>query len=139
MIITLNPFKQLLTAFVMLFAFSFNANAIEHESYTPERFEALQVAGEVVLLDVYADWCSTCAKQQVVLEKYRTANPDKKFHIMRVDFDKQKDVVKQFRAPRQATLLLYKGQEQFWYSVAESRYEVIEAEINKAFNFKPKK
>lgn len=139
MIIALNPFKQLLTALVMLFAFSFNAHAIEHESYTPERFQALQAAGEVVLLDVYADWCSTCAKQQVVLEKYRTANPDKKFHIMRIDFDNQKDVVKQFHAPRQATLLLYKGQEQFWYSVAESRYEMIEAEINKAFNFKPKK
>lgn len=139
MIETLKPFKQILAAFIMCFTFAFNANAIEHESYTPERFEALQAANEVVLLDVYADWCSTCAKQQVVLEKYRTANPDKKFHILRVDFDKQKDVVRQFRAPRQATLLLYKGQEQFWYSVAESRYEVIEAEINKAFNFKAKK
>lgn len=138
MIITLNPFKQILATFITLFAFSFNVNAIEHESYTPERFETLQAAGQVVLLDVYADWCSTCAKQQVALEKYKIANPDKKFHIMRIDFDKQKDVVRQFRAPRQATLLLYKGQEQFWYSVAESRYEVIEAEINKAFNFKQK-
>lgn len=135
----ISTFKRLLAAFAVLFTLSFNAHAVEHEPYTADRFESLQASGAVVLLDVYADWCSTCAKQQAVLEKYKTTNPDKKLHILRVDFDKQKEVVKQFRAPRQATLLLYKGQEQFWYSVAESRFEVIEAEINKAFNFKPKK
>lgn len=124
---------------MMLLALPFNANAIEHESYTPERFKVLRAAGEVVLLDVYADWCPTCAKQELALEKYISSNPDKKLYILRIDFDKQKDFVKQVRAPRQSTLLLYKGQKQFWYSVAEVRYEVIEAEINKAFNFKLKK
>ncbi|PKO47094.1 MAG: thioredoxin [Betaproteobacteria bacterium HGW-Betaproteobacteria-22] len=132
-------YKQLFASLIMFFALAFNANAVEHEAYSAERFKALQATGEVVLLDISADWCPTCAKQQVVLEKYRTANPDKNLHILRVDFDKQKNVVRQLRAPRQSTLLLYKGQEQFWYSVAETRYEVIEAEINKAFNFKSKK
>jgi len=98
----------------------------------------LQSSGQVVLLDIYAEWCSTCAKQQAALEKYRTANPDKKFHILEIDFDKNKDVVRQFRAPRQSTFLLYKGNEQFWYSVAESRYEVIASELDKAINFKAK-
>jgi len=140
MMITLTPVKQLLAIFIAAFAFSFNAtaSAIAHEAYTQERFEALQAAGEVVLVDVFASWCGTCAKQQVAFEKYRASNPTKKFHILRVDFDKQKEFVKQLRAPKQSTLLLYKGQEQFWYSVGENRYEVIETEINKAINFKPK-
>lgn len=115
-----------------------NAQALEKEAYSQARFDALQAAGEVVLIDVYASWCPTCKKQQEALEAYRSANPEKKFTILVVDFDKNKDLVRQFRAPRQSTLLIYKGKEQFWFSVAETRPDVIAAELDKAINFKPK-
>jgi len=39
------------------------------------------------------------------------------------------------RAPRQSTLLLYKGETQFWYSVAETREDVIFEAINRADQF----
>ncbi|MFW5432172.1 MAG: thioredoxin family protein [Methylophilaceae bacterium] len=139
MITMLNPFKQMLAAFVLLFSFTLNATASTDEPYTEARFKALQEAGEVVLLDIHATWCTTCAKQQAALNKYIAKNPESKFHILKIDFDKQKKVVRQFRAPRQSTFLLYKGQEQFWFSVAESRYDVIAAELDKAIYFKPKK
>lgn len=129
--------SKMATSLLLTFAFA-NVQALEKQAYTEERFDALQAAGEVVLIDVYASWCSTCAKQQAALEAYRKANPAKEFHILEVDFDKDKDLVRQFRAPRQSTLLLYKGKEQFWFSVAESRPEVIAAELDKAINFKPK-
>lgn len=135
----MKPFKLSIAAFLLLLVFAISAHALEREPYTQERFEALQAAGEVVLVDIHADWCSTCAKQQAALEKYRAANPEKTFHILKVDFDQQKDLVRQFRAPRQSTFLLYKGNDQFWYSVAETRYEVIAAEIDKALQFKAKK
>lgn len=115
-----------------------SAQALEKEAYSQARFDALQTAGEVVLIDVYASWCPTCKKQQEALEAYRSANPEKKFTILVVDFDKNKDLVRQFRAPRQSTLLIYKGKEQFWFSVAETRPDVIAAELDKAINFKPK-
>jgi len=115
-----------------------SAQALEKEAYSQARFDALQAAGEVVLIDVYASWCPTCKKQQEALEAYRSANPEKKFTILVVDFDKNKDLVRQFRAPRQSTLLIYKGKEQFWFSVAETRPDVIAAELDKAINFKPK-
>jgi thioredoxin 1 len=113
-------------------------HALEKEPFSQERFETLQAEGAVVLIDVYASWCSTCAKQQLAFETYRKANPDKKFIILEIDFDKQKDLVRQFRAPRQSTLLIHKGKEQFWFSVAETRPDVIAAELDKAINFKPK-
>ncbi len=134
-----NSFKKLLTAFVLLFSFTLAANATSEETYTAERFKSLQEAGEVVLVDIHASWCSTCAKQQVSLNKYIAKNPESKFHILKVDFDTQKDVVRKFRAPRQSTFLLYKGKNQFWYSVAETRYEVIAEELDKAIHFKVKK
>lgn len=115
-----------------------SAQALEKEAYSQARFDALQAAGEVVLIDVYASWCPTCKKQQEALEGYRSANPEKKFTILVVDFDKNKDLVRHFRAPRQSTLLIYKGKEQFWFSVAETRPDVIAAELDKAINFKPK-
>jgi len=109
-----------------------SANAFEKEPYTQERFDELQAAGEVVLVDVFATWCPTCKKQQAAISAYFEANPDQKIHVLVVDFDDNKDLVSQFRAPRQSTLILYKNNEQIWFSVAESRADVIAAEFDKA-------
>lgn len=110
------------------------ANALEKESFTQERFDELTANGEVVLVDIFATWCPTCAKQREILEAYQAANPNSELHILEVDFDDQKDVVRQFRAPRQSTLYLYKGEEQVWFSVAETSAYVITGEIAKALD-----
>ena len=121
-----------LFATVMLFILSVPAMALEKEKFTMERFEALQQEGAVIMVDIFATWCPTCARQQEIIAEYRANNPGKVFHILEVDFDSQKEWVRHFRAPRQSTILLYAGEEQFWYSVAETRPEVIAAEIDKA-------
>jgi thiol-disulfide isomerase/thioredoxin len=108
------------------------ANALDKESFTQERFDELTSSGNTVLVDIYATWCPTCAKQREILEAYQSANPDSELHILEVDFDDQKDVVRQFRAPRQSTLYLYKGEEQVWFSVAETDPDTIVGEIEKA-------
>ena len=121
-----------------LMLISIGAQALESQPFDREHFKSLQAKGEVILVDVYASWCSTCKKQQKAIESYVKANPDKKFHILKVDYDKDQATVRALRAPRQGTLLLYKGEKQFWYSVAESRANVIAEELDKAINFKPK-
>lgn len=130
-------FSKVFASLVLMIMMA-SAHAFDKEPYTQERFDELTTAGEVVLIDVYATWCPTCAKQQKAIAAYVEANPDNKFTVLVVDFDDNKDLVRQFRAPRQSTLLLYKGSEQFWFSVAESRPEVIAAELDKAINFKSK-
>ena len=129
--------SKLCASFALMFVMM-NANAFNKEAFTQERFDELQAAGAVVLIDVFASWCPTCAKQQKAISDYAEANPDNTFHVLVVDFDDNKDIVRQFRAPRQSTLLLYKGDKQFWFSVAESRPDVIAAELDKAINFKSK-
>ena len=124
----------LLLAFVLLPLLSTQAMALDKKPFTQERFDTLQAAGEVVLIDVFATWCPTCKKQQDILTRFRADNPDADFHILVVDFDKDKEWVSHFRAPRQSTLLLYVGDKQYWYSVAETRYEVIASELNKAIS-----
>ncbi len=106
--------------------------------FTAEKFSALQDSNKVILIDVYADWCGTCKKQQLAINDYLEKHPERELHILEVDFDKQKDVVKMLGAPRQSTLLLYKGSDQFWFSVAESRPDMITSRIEQAFDFVPK-
>jgi len=108
------------------------AAGLEKEPFSPERFAALQADGELVLVDIFATWCPVCAEQQKVLAAYREANPGVRLHILEVDFDRHKEWVRQFRAPRQSTLILFRGKEQRWYAVAETRREAIFAALNDA-------
>jgi thioredoxin 1 len=100
--------------------------------FTPERFAELQEQNALVLLDVFATWCPTCARQQKVLADYREQHPDVPLHTLTIDFDQQKEFVRTYGAPRQSTLILYRGEERIWFSVAETRADVIFAELNKA-------
>lgn len=126
------PAKLIMTVFLALAVSGGNALAQQEEAFTPERFAALQAQGALILLDVYADWCPTCARQQQILAEYREKHPDVPLHMLQIDFDAQKQYVRQFRAPRQSTFILYRGTERVWFSVAETDVEVIFAELNKA-------
>ena len=128
--------KQFVALLCLLIGLNGPLLALEKQPFDPDRFEQLQQSGAVVLVDVFATWCPTCAKQQEALGAWAAANPDKELHVLVVDYDDDKQWVRHFRAPRQSTLLLYKGRDQFWFSVAETRPDVIAAQINKAFDFK---
>lgn len=129
---TINSAKIVAMLFLALALGAGNAAAQKKEGFTPERFAALQRQGALVLLDVHADWCSTCAKQQAILADYREQHPKVPLHILRIDFDRQKQYVRQFKAPRQSTFILYQGKKRVWFSVAETSPTVIFEELNKA-------
>jgi len=99
--------------------------ALESEHFSNERFEALTSEGGLVLVDVWAPWCPTCRRQREILAAFQEAHPEVELTILEVSYDDDKDLVRRFRAPRQSTLLLFKGEEQVWFSVAETREEVI--------------
>ncbi|MEX1258998.1 MAG: thioredoxin family protein [Gemmatimonadota bacterium] len=103
------------------------------EDFTEARFAELQAQGAFILVDIFADWCPDCAQQQRVLAAYREAHPAVPLHTLVVNFDTQKDVVTRFRAPRQSTLILFRGSEQLWFTVAETREEVIVQALNDGF------
>ncbi|HUE95443.1 MAG TPA: thioredoxin family protein, partial [Longimicrobiaceae bacterium] len=108
------------------------AAAQSKEAFTPERFEELRAQDALILIDVFADWCPVCAMQQEVLVAFREEHPDVPLRILTVDFDTQKEWVRHFGAPRQSTLILYRGQERLWFSVAETRADRIVCELLRA-------
>jgi thioredoxin 1 len=126
--------KTVLSAVILLLALAVPAagQSVDKQRFSPERFKELQAAGEVVVLDVFADWCPTCAKQQELLAEFRKAHPDVRLHVLEIDFDTDKNWVREFRAPRQSTLIVYKGERQVWFSVAETRRDVIFEALQKA-------
>ncbi len=111
---------------------SAGAVALEKEPFSEERFQVLQAENALILVDIYATWCPTCAQQQRVLQRYMETHPDVKLHVLEVDFDRDKQWVSEFRAPRQSTLILYRGIDQLWFSVAETREAMIFDAINTA-------
>lgn len=113
-------------------AVSAAAQGPEKEPFTDERFETLQEQDALILLDVFAVWCPTCAMQQQVLADFQTLHPYAPVHILTIDFDSQKRQVTRFGAPRQSTLILYRGTERLWFSVAETRPAVIHAALLEA-------
>jgi len=127
-----NIWGQILLGVFILSA-SFTASAFEKEPFTKERFAELQAEDHVVIVDVYASWCPTCESQQVIFKRYSKLHPENKFHVLIIDYDKQKDLVAEYGAPRQATLYLFKGKERLWSAVAARKYRVISKALDSAF------
>lgn len=108
------------------------ASAREAEPFSEARFRTLQAEDALILVDVAASWCSTCARQERILGRYLDANPGVQLAWLRVDYDAQRESVAFFRAPRQSTLILYRGEERLWFSVAETDPDAIAAAIEAA-------
>ena len=79
------------------------------EPYTQEKLDKLNKEGKPVLVFIYADWCPTCKAQGKVLDSLLPTNEFRSITTLRVNFDKQKAVVKAFGAMYQSTLIVFKG------------------------------
>lgn len=61
---------------------------IEGEDLTTGKdFSLEQLAGQVVVLDLWATWCGPCVKEMPDLVKFQTANKDKKFSFVGIHAD----------------------------------------------------
>lgn len=101
--------RTLATALILSLAPLASAFAIEEKAFDPAAFKADQAAGKHIVVDVWASWCPVCKAQHAALDKL---NADKKFAdvvMYKVDFDAQKDVVRQFGATSQSTLIAFHG------------------------------
>lgn len=99
--------------------------------YTEAAFDAAQKGGQPILIDTFANWCDICARQKPILEKLVQLPKFKDLVVLRVDFDKQKDVMRKFKAPVQSTLIVFRGDKELGRSTGETQPEWIEDLLDK--------
>jgi thioredoxin 1 len=86
-----------------------NAFAAQPAPFTASAFAAAQAEGKPILIDVTAPWCPVCAKQHPILSQLEQTPELRDLVVFDVDFDSQKDVLKQFRVQTQSTLIVFSG------------------------------
>ncbi|MDQ5768723.1 thioredoxin family protein [Thiothrix subterranea] len=118
---------------LMLATFAFAGNAFAAEvPFDRTQFVAAQATGKPILVRFHATWCSTCRAQEPVIAELLAAPENKDVTAFLVDFDAQKDVVKNFEVPMQSTLVVVKGENEVSRTIGETRKDALAAEIAKA-------
>ena len=99
--------------------------------YTPGLIQEKLSAGETVLVDYSATWCSTCKRQERVINELRASNPefDENISFVKVDWDTYSghEVTTSRKIPRRSTLILLKGEEELGRIVAGTSSDQIKA------------
>lgn len=95
--------------------------------YTPASFAAAQTEGQTILVDVHATWCPDCKVQGPILDELRSEAALQGITFMKVDFDKEKDFLREHKVPRQSTILVFQGHREVARSVAETNRDRLRA------------
>jgi len=119
-------------ATVIIGLFFATTGSAASKPYDQAGFDAAQAAGKPILVEIHADWCPTCRAQEPVISELLKEPKNANFVVLRVDFDKQKDVLKRFRTMYQSTLIVFKGKKEVSRSTGETRKDEIAAQLAKA-------
>lgn len=84
------------------------AAAFTLQPYDAAAVNAAIKSGKPVVVHVYAGWCLQCHAQASILERLSAAGRYGDIAFFRVDYDRQKDVVKALGVPR-STLIAFRG------------------------------
>lgn len=125
-------FKSIL--FAGLAVISVLSFAGEVKPYAQAEFDKLNAEGKGVVLAIHAPWCPTCKVQSPIQSELMSSPAFKDVTMMTIDFDSQKDVLKNFKVIMQSTIISFKGGKEVGRSVGDSTRAGIEALYKKTLN-----
>ncbi|MFA7416570.1 MAG: thioredoxin family protein [Rhizobium sp.] len=96
------------------------------------KFDALNKEGKPILVAIHADWCPTCKAQDPIVSELLKMPALQGITTLRVDFDKQKDIVKRFKVQYQSTLIVFKDGKEVGRSTGDTNKDSIAALLKKA-------
>lgn len=98
----------LLAAFASPFVTK-RAFAMPFAEYQPETFVKLLASSNPVIVHVHADWCSVCRAQMPVMDRVLSGTAYKNVRAVRVNFDREKRFLADYKVVRQSTIIVFKG------------------------------
>lgn len=105
------------------------------QMYTPGLIKQHLADGKTVFVDYAAEWCSTCKRQERLVNQLRERNPayDENIVFVKVDWDvySTHDVTSSRNVPRRSTLILLKGEEELGRIVAGTDINEIKELLDK--------
>ena len=107
------------------------AFAASQQPFDAKAFADAQKAGKPILVAIHAPWCPICTAQKPILSELMADRKFSELAYFTIDFDSQKDLVRQFSAQKQSTLIAFKGSNERGRSVGDSKRESITALVNK--------
>lgn len=117
-----NPVRAAILYLMMAVSCS-AVSAAEWKTYDKVSFEASQKAGDKIIVDVFATWCSTCKAQSKIMAVMLEKGQFDGVTLFKVDYDSQKDFLKAHRIPRQSTILIFAGAQEMARIIAETDKE----------------
>jgi thioredoxin-like negative regulator of GroEL len=101
------------------------------QAYNAKAFAEAQKSGKPILIAVHASWCPTCHAQSPILNDLSNAPKFKNLIYFIVDYDRQKDVVRQLGVRTQSTLIVFKGDREQARSAGDTNKASIAALLDK--------
>jgi thioredoxin 1 len=109
-----------------------SAGAAERHPYDSAAFRHAVEAGKPVLVHVTAVWCGECRQQKPIVAALTAQSEYDALTIFDVDFDTQKDALRELHVPTQSTLIVYRNRAEVTRAVGITRRGAIEAVLKKA-------
>lgn len=90
------------------------------QMYSREKVESLQAANKPFVIHVHAGWCRTCKAQSPIVDALLADPSFAQVVLLTVDFDTQKDVLRQLDVIKQSTLIAFKGKVERGRSIGDT-------------------
>lgn len=123
--------RSFILATAILTLSAVNALAADRFAYESKKFQDTLAAGKPILVHVTAPWCGECKLQKPIVAALAQEPAYKTLTIFDVDFDTQKDALRELKVQKQSTLVVFKDNAEAGRAVGITRRAAIEDIVKK--------
>jgi thiol-disulfide isomerase/thioredoxin len=110
------------------------ALAMQFTEYQAESFVKLLATGNPLVVHVHADWCTVCRAQMPVMDRVLAGPAYKNVRAVRVNFDREKRFLADYKVVRQSTIIVFKGGKEIARLSYDSDPQRIEQTLERAIS-----
>jgi thioredoxin 1 len=125
-------FRKLFLSMALIALTATSALAGERLTYESAAFQRVLEAGKPILVHVTAPWCGECKAQKPIVAALAQTPEFKDLTIFDVDYDTQKDALRELKVQKESTLVIFKDKMETARAVGITRREAIETVMRKA-------